>query len=149
MEGQRPGPCQPRSKRGTSDGLGLALEMAKGLKARSNVRAHGEKWSRAFSPLDVRARKPWALPKAGMKPGPWPSIAKPVSKLRPTKIPVPRCAHSLLPAFSRKPKRPLRASAPLCEAKIPVPKREAQQRTVQRGKTKHRLARKAKSSSPR
>ena len=104
MEGQRHGPYQPRSKRGTSDGLGMSSEMAQGLKARSNGPAHGGKWSRAFSPWDVRARKPWALPKAGMKPGPWPSIATPASKLRPAKI---------RPAQSRSSNKPRKARLPL------------------------------------
>ena len=70
-----------------------------------------------------------------MKPGPWPSIAKPVSKLRPIKIPVPRCAHSCLPAFLRKPQCPLRAFVPLCETKSPAPSRKARPSTAQRGKT--------------
>ena len=33
------------------------------------------RWCRAFSPLSLGGTCPWALPKAGMEPGLWPSIA--------------------------------------------------------------------------
>lgn len=87
MEGQRPGSCQPRSKRGTSDGLGVRAEMAKGLKARHNGPAHGETWSRAFSPLanTLGDAQGW------YETGPLALATTPASKLRPAKIP----AHAL------------------------------------------------------
>jgi len=95
------------------------------------------------------------MPKAGMKPGPWPSIAIPDSNLRPTKIPAPT-PHPQAPfAFTMKAMKKTAGNNPSCnthpflpsclpkktpapplrEAKIPVPLREARQRTAQRGKT--------------
>ena len=75
IAGQRPYPRQLRSERVTSVGLGLESKTARGLKARSIRVFNRKKWCRAFSPLSVWKRFPWALPKAGMKPGLWPFIA--------------------------------------------------------------------------
>ena len=58
---------------------------ARGLKARSIRVSHRVKLCRAFSPLSVVGSFPWALPKAGMKSGRWPSIAEIESNALPSK----------------------------------------------------------------